>query len=176
MCLLAVYSAFSWLPTMLTTQGLSVAVAGSGLTAYNLGGVVGALACAVAIARSGSRWPLLVCSAGAAASALLLLGVDVSRHTGLLIFGLGVHGLFVNAVQSTMYALCAYVYPTGTRATGTASALAFGRLGAIVSAFAGAVVITAGGASSYLLMLGVAMLIVLLALMVVRRHIPKPVD
>lgn len=175
MCLLAVYSAFSWLPTMLTTQGLSVAVAGSGLTAYNLGGVVGALACAVAIARSGSRWPLLICSAGASVSALLLLGVDVSRHTGLLIFGLGVHGLFVNAVQSTMYALCAYVYPTSTRATGAASALAFGRLGAIVSAFAGAVVITAGGASSYLLMLGIAMLIVLLALMVVRRHIPKPV-
>ena len=45
--------------------------------------------------------------------------------TSLLIFGLGVHGMFVNAVQSTMYALCAYVYPTSVRATGTASALAF---------------------------------------------------
>jgi AAHS family 4-hydroxybenzoate transporter-like MFS transporter len=174
MCLLAVYSAFSWLPTMLTTQGLSLAVAGSGLTAYNLGGVVGALACAVAIARWGSRWPLLICSAGGALSAWLLLGVGVSQHTGWLIFGLGVHGLFVNAVQSTMYALCAYVYPTGVRATGTASALAFGRVGAIVSAFAGAAVITTGGASSYLTMLGAAMLIVMVALMVVKRHIPRP--
>jgi AAHS family 4-hydroxybenzoate transporter-like MFS transporter len=91
-----------------------------------------------------------------------------------LIFGLGVHGLFVNAVQSTMYALCAYVYPTGVRATGTASALAFGRIGAILSAFAGAVVITTGGASSYLTMLGAAMLVVMIALMVVKRHIPKP--
>jgi len=174
MCLLAVYSAFSWLPTMLTTQGLSVSMAGSGLTAYNLGGVVGALVCAVAIARSGSRWPLLICSAGGALSAWFLLGVDVSQHTGWLIFGLGVHGLFVNAVQSTMYALCAYVYPTGVRATGTASALAFGRIGAILSAFAGAVVITTGGASSYLTMLGAAMLVVMIALMVVKRHIPKP--
>ncbi|WP_341318659.1 MFS transporter [Paraburkholderia sp. IMGN_8] len=180
MCLLAVYSAFSWLPTMLSTQGLSVSVAGAGLTAYNLGGVVGALLCAVVIARAGSRWPLILCSAGGALSALLLLGVNISGHTGsghtgLLIFGLGVHGLFVNAVQSTMFALCAYVYPTSVRATGTASALAFGRLGAIASAFAGAVVITAGGASSYLWMLGIAMTIVMVALIVVKRHIPKPV-
>ena len=174
MCLLAVYSAFSWLPTMLTTQGLSVALAGSGLTAYNLGGVIGALGCAMAIARYGSRWPLLVCSVGGLASALLMLRLDVSHNTSLLIFGLGVHGLFVNAVQSTMYALCAYVYPTGVRATGTASALAFGRIGAITSAFAGAAVITTGGAFSYLLMLGAAMTVVLIALAVVRRHIPKP--
>ena len=59
MCLLAVYSAFSWLPTMLAAEGLDVAVAGSGLTAYNLGGVFGALGCAFAITRYGSRSPLL---------------------------------------------------------------------------------------------------------------------
>ncbi|MFD1561213.1 MFS transporter [Paraburkholderia silviterrae] len=172
MCLLAVYSAFSWLPSMLTAEGLSVSLAGYGLSAYNLGGVIGALACALAITRYGSRWPLLLCCAGGAASAWILLGVGATQHTGLLIFGLGLHGLFVNAVQSTMYALCAYVYPTSVRATGTASALAFGRVGAILSAFAGAAVITAGGASAYLLMLGAAMAAVLLALAMVRRHIP----
>ena len=172
LCLLAVYSAFSWLPTMLVSEGLNVAVASSGLTAYNLGGVFGALSCAWAITRFGSRWPLLLCCAGGAASAFLLETVDVAHNTNLLIFGFGVHGLFVNAVQSTMFAVCAYVYPTTVRATGTASALAFGRLGAIVSAFAGAAVITAGGASAYLAMLGLAMIGVLVALMVVGRHIP----
>lgn len=172
MNLLAVYSAFSWLPTMLAGEGLNPAVAGSGLTAYNLGGVIGALGCAIAIARFGSRWPLLICCLAAGASAFVLRGLDVSAHTTLLIFGLGVHGLFVNAVQSTMYALCAYVYPTQVRATGTASALAFGRLGAILSAFAGAIIITAGGASGYLAMLGTAMLLVFVSLMVVRRHVP----
>ena len=91
----------------------------------------------------------------------------------MLILGLGVHGLFVNAVQSTMFAVCAYVYPTAVRATGTASALAFGRLGAILSAFAGAAVITAGGASAYLTMLGLAMTGVLIALLVLRRHVPS---
>lgn len=101
------------------------------------------------------------------------MGVDASRHTGWLIVGLGLHGLFVNAVQSTMYALCAYIYPTAVRATGTASALAFGRLGAILSAFAGAIVITAGGAGAYLTMLAVAMGVVCVALLAVRRHIPR---
>ncbi|MFX1674732.1 MFS transporter [Paraburkholderia sp. A2WS-5] len=175
-CLLAVYAAFSWLPAMLTSEGLSVAIAGYGLTAYNLGGVLGALSCAIAIARYGSRGPLLLCCVGGALSAWLILGVDLKNQTALLILGLGLHGLFVNAVQSTMYALCAYVYTTGVRATGTASALAFGRLGAILSAFAGAAVITATGGTGYLLMLGSAMTVVLVALAVVRQHIPASAD
>lgn len=173
MCLLAVYAAFSWLPTMLASEGLSVAVAGQGLTAYNLGGVIGALVCAVAIARWGSRWPMALCCIGAALSAFAMQGVDARQSTQLLIVGLGLHGLFVNAVQSTMYALCAFVYPTAVRATGTASAVAFGRLGAILSAFAGAMVITAGGSSAYLAMLGIAMLVVLGALLMMREQIPR---
>ncbi|WP_354681875.1 MFS transporter [Cupriavidus necator] len=173
LCLTAVYSAFSWLPTMLASEGLSMAVAGSGLTAYNLGGVIGALVCAVAITRFGSRWPLVLCCAGAAASAFAMQTLNVGQDTNLLIFGFGVHGMFVNAVQSTMYALCAFMYPTSVRATGTASALAFGRLGAILSAFAGAVVITAGGAMAYLALLGTAMVFATLALLVVRHHIPR---
>jgi MFS transporter, AAHS family, 4-hydroxybenzoate transporter len=172
MCLLAVYSAFSWLPTMLISAGLSGAVASSGLTAYNLGRVLGALGCAVAITRLGSRWPLLTCCAGAAASALLLRQLRVQNHTTLLIFGLGVHGLFVNAVQSTMFALCAYVYPTAIRATGAASALAFGRLGAVLSGYLGAAVITAGESSGFFLLLGGAMFLVLIALASGRHHIP----
>lgn len=172
MCLTAVYSAFSWLPTMLSSEGLPLAVAGSGLTAYNLGGVIGAMVCAVAMTRWGSRWPLALCCVGAFGSAFLMLTLDVHQHTSWLVFGFGVHGLFVNAVQSTMYALCAFVYPTGVRATGTASALAFGRLGAILSAFVGATVITLGGAQGYLTMLGTVMVFALIALLVVRRHIP----
>src|SRR3954463_6704506 len=171
-CLLAVYSAFSWLPTMLANEGLSATVAGAGLTAYNLGGVCGALLCAAAITRFGSRWPLALFSAGGALSAFLLIGVNPTQSTDLLIFGLGVHGLFVTTVQCIMYSLCAHVYPTNIRATGTAATLAIGRLGAILSAFAGAAVITAGGASAYFTMLGVAMVCVLVGLWMVRHQIP----
>ncbi|AON53387.1 MFS transporter [Herbaspirillum seropedicae] len=173
MNLLAVYSAFSWLPTMLAGEGLSPSVAGAGLTAYNFGGVFGALLCALFITRFGSRLPMLLCCLAATASALFLRSLDVASQTTLLVVGIGLHGLFVNAVQSTMYALCAYIYPTQVRATGTAAALAFGRLGAILSAFAGALVITQGGAAGYLAMLGGAMLMVFVALLVVRKHIPR---
>ena len=170
--LFAVYTAFSWLPTMLVSEGLSVGIAGSGLTAYNLGGVFGALLCAWAIARFGSRWPMAFCALGGAASAFSLETVKVAQDPNLLISGLGVHGLFVNATQSTLFAVSAHAYPTAVRATGTASALAFGRLGAILSAFAGAAAIAAGGASAYLTLLGAAMTGVLTALLVLQRHIP----
>ncbi len=171
LCLLAVYSAFSWLPTMLTAQGLNAAQATSGLTAYNLGGVLGSLLCAGAIQRYGSRLPLVVCALAAAGSAFALETVDIGQ-TVVLIVGLGIHGLCVNAVQSTLYAVAAHVYPTAIRATGTASALAFGRLGAILSAFVGAAVISAAGAGSYLTVLGSAMLGAGLLLLLLSNHIP----
>ncbi len=171
LCLLAVYSAFSWLPTMLSAQGLNVSVAGAGLTAYNFGGVLGSLACAVVIGRFGSRWPQVLCALGAAASAFVLQHVDLGQ-TSVLIFWLGLHGLFVNAVQSTLYAVAAYAYPTKIRATGTASALAFGRLGAILSAFVGAAVISAAGPNSFLNVLGFSMLGAAIFLALLRRHIP----
>ena len=170
--LLAVYSAFSWLPTMLSNEGLAANVAGRGLTAYNLGGVVGALFCAAAIARFGSRWPLTLFCAGGAASAYWLMGMDPKQNTDLLIFGIGLHGLFSTTVQCIIYSMCANVYPTNVRATGTASTLAMGRIGAILSAFAGAAVIAKGGASGYFAMLCAAMVCTLIMLWIVERQIP----
>ncbi len=172
MTLLSIYSAFSWLPTMLTAEGLSPKLAGMGLTAYNLGGVIGAIACAVAIGHFGSRVSMLVFCTLAAVSAFVLKGVDVTQHTDAFLLGLGVHGLFMNAVQTTSYALSAHLYPTYMRATGTASALTFGRFGAILSSFVGASVITAGGANAYLNLLGGAMLFSLVGLALVKNHIP----
>lgn len=170
-CLLAVYSAFSWMPTMLSNEGLAPNVAGAGLTAYNLGGVVGALFCAAAITRFGSRWPLTLFCAGGAASAFWLMGLDPKVNANLLIFGIGLHGLFVTTVQCIIYSLCANVYPTNVRATGTAATLAIGRLGAILSAFAGAAVIAKGGATTYFAMLCVAMVCALVMLWAVKNQI-----
>ncbi|MBP6115473.1 MAG: MFS transporter [Neisseriaceae bacterium] len=172
MCLMTVYMSFSWLPTMLSHEGLSIGMASSGLAAFNLGGILGSIGCALMVTRFGSRVPMLIFCGGAAMSALLLLGVDVVGSTGLLIFGLGVNGMFTNAVQAILYPLCAYVYPTKVRATGTAMALVAGRLGTVVSAFAGAAVITFAGLTGYMMMLAIGMLLVLLALLFTRKHIP----
>ncbi|MBV8222202.1 MAG: MFS transporter, partial [Candidatus Eremiobacteraeota bacterium] len=173
-CLFAVYSAFSWLPAMLSAEGFAPSVAGAALTAYNLGGVFGALMCGSLIARIGSRWPMTACATGAAATALAMLALPKAETT-LLIVGFGLHGLFVNAVQSTLYAVSAFLYPTLIRARGTATALGVGRLGAISSAFAGAALIALGGSTAFLIALGAVMLAVAIALLSIGKHIaPNP--
>ncbi len=171
---LAIYTAFSWLPTMLTTEGLSPALAGMGLTAYNFGGVIGAVLCALAINRFGSRGPMTVWAAMSAITALALKLVSVTENPDLFLWGLGLHGLFVTALQCALTALCAHIYPTLIRTTGAASAMAFGRVGAILSSFAGAAMITAGGASAYLNLLGGSMIVAAIAIGLVSSHIgPK---
>jgi len=142
-----------------------------GLTAYNLGGVIGAIACALVISRFGSRVPMMSFALLSAISAFALKGIDITQHTNAFLLGLGVHGLFINAVNCTAYALAAHLYPTFVRATGIASALSFGRFGAILSSFVGASVITAGGADAYLNLLGGAMLVSLLGLALVSNHV-----
>ena len=171
---LSIYTAFSWLPTMLTTEGLSPALAGMGLTAYNFGGVIGAVLCALAINRFGSRWPMTFWAAMSAITAFGLKIVSITLDTNTFLWGLGLHGLFVTALQCALFALCAHLYPTFIRTTGAASAMAFGRVGAFVSSFAGAAMITAGGASAYLNLLGGSMIVTVLGLVMVRGHIgPK---
>lgn len=171
---LSIYTAYSWLPTMLTTEGLSPALAGMGLTAYNFGGIFGAILCAAAINRYGSRWPMIFWAAMSAVTAVGLKAVHITEAPEIFLWGLGLHGLFVTALQCSMFALCAHIYPTTIRTTGAASAMAFGRIGAFTSAFAGAAMITAGGASAYLNLLGGSMVVTMVGLAMVRGHIgPK---
>jgi AAHS family 4-hydroxybenzoate transporter-like MFS transporter len=174
LCLFTVYTAFSWLPSLLVSSGLRAPDASRALTLYNAGGVLGAVLCAWAISRFGSRWPLITCCAAAAIAALFVSQLDPNHHGFLLFSGIAAHGLFVNAVQSTMFALCAHVYPTAIRARGAASAVAFGRLGALLSGAAGALVLSSG-ASAYFIILGAAMFLVLVSLAMVRGHIPASV-
>ncbi len=171
---LSIYTAYSWLPTMLTTEGLSPALAGMGLTAYNFGGIFGAILCAAAINRYGSRWPMIFWAAMSAVTAVGLKAVHITEAPEIFLWGLGLHGLFVTALQCSMFALCAHIYPTTIRTTGAASAMAFGRIGAFTSAFAGAAMSTAGGASAYLNLLGGSMVVTMVGLAMVRGHIgPK---
>lgn len=173
---LSIYSAYSWLPTMLTTEGLSPALSGMGLTAYNFGGIFGAVLCAAAINRYGSRRPMVFWAAMSAITAFALKIVNITSAPETFLWGLGFHGLFVTALQCAMFALCAHIYPTEIRTTGAATAMAFGRVGAFVSAFAGAAMITAGGANAYLNLLGGSMIMTLLGLAMLRGHIgPKAI-
>jgi AAHS family 4-hydroxybenzoate transporter-like MFS transporter len=172
-CLLAVYSGFNWIPTMLTDAGLA-AIANTGITAYNLGGVVGAVTGGLAIARFGSRPAMLGMCAGAVIGALAMraLTFGADSDTIQIIALLAVIGGFINAAQVTMYALGAHIYPSAVRATGVGTATSVGRLGAILSTYAGAWALDLGGTRSFFTLVAGAMLAVFVSLVLIRRHIP----
>jgi AAHS family 4-hydroxybenzoate transporter-like MFS transporter len=166
-CLGGIYLVFSWLPAMLTARGRDIAAASAGLAWYNFGGVLGVLMIVALVAAIGSRGPMLVAALAGSASAIALLWAPAS----LLIAGLGLHGLFVNAAQTTMYALASHVYPPRIRATGIACAAAIGRCGGILSSFGGAAIIQRGD-TAYFGVLGFAFAVTFVGLAVVRNHSP----
>jgi AAHS family 4-hydroxybenzoate transporter-like MFS transporter len=80
-------------------------------------------------------------------------------------------GGLINAVQTTMYALATNVYPSVIRATGVGTAVAIGRLGAILSGYAGAWALEYRGSVSYFGLIASAMAVCFLALAALRRHV-----
>jgi AAHS family 4-hydroxybenzoate transporter-like MFS transporter len=170
-CLLSAYIGVSWVPSLLTSAGFDVAMANYGLTAFNLGGVVGAIGGAIVMARLGSRPTMLAMTAGAILGCLLLASVPIgAQSTVALLAMLGWTGGLINGVQSTMYALAAHVYPTGIRATGVGTAVAIGRVGGIGSSYAGAWALESGPSQLFALLAG-TLAVVFAALASVRNHI-----
>ncbi len=174
-CLLAVYLGFNWIPSMMSGAGLGVSLASTGLAAYNLGGVAGAIAGGWLIGRLGSRLTMLGMAAGASAGALGLavMPMHAGVEAGPIILMLGLTGGLINAVQTTMYALATHVYPTSVRATGVGSAVSFGRTGAVLSTYAGAWALEAGGSAAFFVCMAAAMAAAFGALALVGRHVPR---
>jgi MFS transporter, AAHS family, 4-hydroxybenzoate transporter len=172
--LLAVYTAFNWVPSMMTGAGLPLSVATNGLAAFNLGGVVGAVGGGLLIARIGSRITMLTMTAGAILGAVGLASVPLaptSPHLPIIAL-LGFTGALINGVQTTMYALGAHIYPTSIRATGVGTAVAVGRGGGVVSSYVGAWAIEAGGSAAFFGAIGAAMFAAFCALAAVKKHVP----
>jgi MFS transporter, AAHS family, 4-hydroxybenzoate transporter len=173
-CLLTVYIGAIWVPSLLTGAGFSGEVAGYGLTAFNLGGVIGAVLGAIIISRRGSRVTMLSMSGGAIGGAVLLASVPIGAQPAIAVLAmLAWTGGLINAVQTTMYALAAHVYPTGIRATGVGTAVAFGRIGGVAAPYAGAWALESGGASQLFALIAAGMTLVFTALASVRSHIPR---
>ena len=104
--------------------------------------MIGMAAAAVVCALIMSRMTITPQSAGAADLVMLTL-------TGGLI----------NAVQTTMYALAAHVYPTAVRAGGVGTAVAFGRSGAILVGYAGPWALEYRGSESFFWLMAAALVV-----------------
>jgi len=173
-CLLSVYLGFSWLTALLTGAGFDTATANTGITVFNLGGVAGALVGGVAITRFGSRVSMLVMTAAAVAGAgvLAVMPISPSASTLPLIAMLTLLGAAINGAQVAMYVLAAHVYPTAIRATGVGTAVAFGRIGAVLTGYVGSWAIDVGGTTAYFSVVALMMLVTFGALAAVGRHVP----
>jgi AAHS family 4-hydroxybenzoate transporter-like MFS transporter len=81
-------------------------------------------------------------------------------------------GALLNAVQTTMYALAAHVFPTEVRGTGVGFTVAVGRTGNTLASYVGSWALTTGGPPLYFSTWAAAMAVVFVSLAIVRRHIP----
>jgi AAHS family 4-hydroxybenzoate transporter-like MFS transporter len=174
-CLLANYVGFNWIVAMLIGVGFAQVDASSALAAFNFGGVGGAVLGALVIQRLGSRITLMGMSTIAVASALAMTAMPLAPPMSAgLIAMFALTGGLLNAVQTTMYAVAAHVYPTDIRGTGVGTAVAVGRIGNVVASYVGAFALDRGGAPAFFTAWALAMAIVCASLALVRRHIPRP--
>jgi AAHS family 4-hydroxybenzoate transporter-like MFS transporter len=173
-CLMVNYVVIQLVPSMLRDSGgFTPPAAASGLQWVNIGGVVGAIVSALIIQRIGSRTTMLGLSAAAIVCSLVMAGMRLDPgDTFALMAMFLVTGGLLNAVQTTMYALAAHVYPTEIRSTGVGTAVAFGRIGNVLAVYVGGFALDRGGPPGYFVSWAVLMALVLVSLAVVKRHIP----
>jgi AAHS family 4-hydroxybenzoate transporter-like MFS transporter len=175
-CLMVNYVIILLLPVMLTGPegGFTQPAASRALAMSNYGGVAGALLGALVIQRLGSRITMLGMSAAAVAAAVVLTGTEIDpQNTFFLMVMFVITGGLLNAVQTTMYALAAHVYPTDIRSTGVGTAVAVGRIGNVLAAYVGSFALDRGGPPGYFTSIAVLMAIVFVSLAMVRRHVPR---
>jgi len=173
-CLMVNYVAIQLVPAMLSGAGFTQPAASRGLTMVNIGGVIGAVVGALVIQRLGSRVTMLGMSLAAVACSIVMAGMRLDPADAFALMGMFlVTGGLLNAVQTTMYALAANVYPTGIRSTGVGTAVAFGRIGNVLAVYVGNYALVQGGPPGYFTSWAILMVLVFVSLAVIQRHVPR---
>jgi AAHS family 4-hydroxybenzoate transporter-like MFS transporter len=172
--LFMIYLMYNWVPTLLFSSGFPLAVTSAGLTSFNVGGVIGAVLASMTMARLGSRQVLIpLALMGAAVCVVLaLLPTQGAQNKTQMLVALCALGLSASAVQSAVFAVGAHAFPAAVRARGMGLIGAAGRIGAIASALAGAM-LTGYGNPGFFGALAALMLINAASLALVRGHVPR---
>src|ERR1700760_1791778 len=173
--LLSVYGVINYLPAILGEAHYPGPMTGTGLFWFNVGGIFAALGGAACFNRFGSKLSLSVLCIGAigASAWLYFIPLDPKASPTSLLAALFLQGGFINAVQTTMYALAAFVYVTEMRGAGVGWAVGIGRIGSIISPFVGDQLIKITGANGFFLGFGVTMFCSLMCILLIRRHMPS---
>lgn len=152
MNLLVIYFLTNWLPSLLRTSGVPLSTAIWSTALLNLGGAAGGCLLGRLLDR---RNPYLVLGAAYVGAAACIVAIATSGSgPWLLLFAL-LAGFGVSGAQIGLNAVTAASYPTAIRATGIGWALGVGRVGSIVGPAAGGLLLGAGWSTHGLLLAAV---------------------
>ena len=141
--LFLVYLFSSWLPTLVKEGGgYSVADAAIVTAMFQIGGPVGSLVLGWAMDRW-SKYGVLIVNYLAGGLVIFAIG-QTMQHFALMCAAAWMAGFCFNGGSVGQNALAASIYPTEARATGASWMSGVGRFGAILSAFAGAQMLSLG--------------------------------
>jgi MFS transporter, AAHS family, 4-hydroxybenzoate transporter len=145
MNLLNLYFLNSWLPTIISDDGVAVSTAIRLTALFQVGGIGGALVLGIVLDRYFSFWVLAACYLWAAIS-VFLIGASASTFT--LGLSIAAAGLGIIGGQNGGHAVTAGFYPPSIRSTGVGWALGVGRIGSIVGPVLGGLLLARGTAVS----------------------------
>lgn len=142
MGLFLVYILGSWLPTLVKEIGLTVSQAAVMTALYQAGGTVGSLFAGWLMDKINPHRALgIIYTVGG----LFTMAIGYAGGNFPLLCSLAfISGACLNGANTGMNALSARFYPTQARATGSSWMHGVGRIGAILSAFAGAEMLAIG--------------------------------
>ncbi len=124
----AFYGFFTFIPTLLHAEGLTIAKSFTYAVVIYLAQIPGFYSAAALNDLLDRKWTIACYLAGGAVSAYLLANAGASAW--VMLYG-GLLSFFMNGVYASMYAYTPEVYPTVIRARGMGAASSFGRIGGI---------------------------------------------
>jgi putative MFS transporter len=126
----AYYGFFTFIPSLLIAQGLTISKSFGYSIGIYLAQIPGYYSAAFVSERFDRKWTIGGYLVGGALSALGL--ANAAGNGQLLLFGI-LLSFFMNGTYACLYSYTPEVYPTEVRATGTGAASSFGRIGGILS-------------------------------------------
>ncbi|MGV1683874.1 MFS transporter [Sphingopyxis sp. NJF-3] len=135
-----VYYFVSWLPSILSAQGASVAVAVSGAAYFSFGGVLGGIAMSLLLRPAGPY--IILASANLITFACIaILGLGTMSDWQFVVV-IALSGASIIGSQFALTAIVNQIYPGAIRATALGYATGAGRVGAMVAPMTGGVLLS----------------------------------
>jgi AAHS family 3-hydroxyphenylpropionic acid transporter len=158
----------NWLPSLISSLGLSKQHASYIQMAFNLGGALGVLMCGIMLDRMNRLLTVCAVYTGILAS---LIGLAYSSTTLAFTLAAAGCGMFVIGCQSILYSLAASYYPTEIRGTGVGAAVAVGRMGSCVGPLVAGYLLSMGQSEIFVITASIPMILLaaISALFLLRR-------